>query len=416
MPPHHLKVSIFVLHIRMKQFLNLLFLLILSGWINAQKYSLYTDDTLVLNSKYLQDEITLNLHLPETFYFSAAQTTYPLAIIFDSQHERTYPHLIHSFDMLTSETQTPETIIVGVPFTIENRYYFTSNQKKIGDSLSGIEKMELFLFNELIPQLKKEKKVNDHLSVYGHSRTGFLVNYLTFKRSKEINVAASLSGFFSEPPLSIPSFAEFILKPNNFSKKFSYFATSGSTLEEITYSKQYLEVFGKTPFSLDSPLLKIRFKQNEHANHITNYWLSISEIIIDTYSDYNQILDTWFHNKLKDSEKPSNPIQQFTSDLQEAGKKLGFEINPSITHIFSLMSHYGYQNKEYKTAIDFLNLGLKYYPDYIEFYVELIEFYTLLEDSEKVKEYRNQLKSILGLNKRISEKLRIEVQEYLNSN
>lgn len=395
-------------------YLTTILLIILSGQINAQKYSLYSNDTLVIHSKFLQSDISIKLHLPETFHFSSSQTTYPISIIFDSQHERTYPQIINSFDLLTSELQIPEMIMIGIPFTIENRYYLTSNKKKVGDSLSGIERMELFLFNELIPQLQKEKKANDFVTICGHSRTGFLVNYLSLKRPKEISVAISLSGFYSEPPISINKFSDFILNPNNFKRKFAYYASSGSTLEEKTYLKEYQAVFPKTPYAFESDYLKIQFKQTEFANHMTNYWLSVPEILVGAFTEYNFILDNWFHNKLKENEKLENPKKVFVADLKFTSTKLGFNVNPSITHIFSLMSHFGYQNKDYKTAIEFLNLGLEYYPEYLEFYMELINFYKILEQTDKVKEYKNILKYKVQSNKYITEALRSEITAFLN--
>jgi enterochelin esterase-like enzyme len=205
----------------------------------GQGYSLYSNDKLLFESEYLAENIELNLHLPETNNFSAETTKYPITIIFDSQHERTYPQIISSFDLLTSETQIPESVIVGVPFNMQNRRYRTSEQKLANDTLSGIERMELFLFEELLPKLQNEYKGNDYITVIGHSRTGFLVNYLAFKRPSQINLAVSLSGFFNDAPLSLNTFYNFLADSSNFPYKFNYYYTAGTSLEEMTYLKQF---------------------------------------------------------------------------------------------------------------------------------------------------------------------------------
>ena len=393
----------------MKKIISLLLLLYSFQGI-TQRYSLYSNDSMTFDSKFLQRSITLNVHLPETFNFS--QTTYPITIVFDSQHERTYPQIISSIDLLTSETQIPEMIVIGVPFNVENRYYLTSNQKLDGDSLSGIERFELFLFNELIPKLKKEKKANNFLSICGHSRTAYLVNYLAVKRFNEINIAISLSGFFSEKPLSTNSFDEFLQNTDKFKNKFSYYATSGNTLEESTYLTEYQKIFKSSPYSFNSNNLKIHFKENSSANHMTNYWTSVPEILIDAFSEYNLILDNWFHKKLKENPNLKNPVHAFEMDIKKSN--LGFEVNPSLTHIFSLASHFGYQQDEFQKAIEFMNLGLRYYPEYLDFYIEIIEFYKLLENESKVDDYKAILRKKALENKFISESYRLEILNYLD--
>lgn len=63
---------------------------------------------------YLQETVDLNLHVPETQPFAAKDTKYPITILFDSQHESTYPLIINAIDLLTSESQMPESILIGV--------------------------------------------------------------------------------------------------------------------------------------------------------------------------------------------------------------------------------------------------------------------------------------------------------------
>jgi enterochelin esterase-like enzyme len=388
-------------------------LLFVSQSIIGQKYSLYSNDSLTFNSSKLNESIRLNLHLPETFNFSSDATKYPITIIFDSQHERTYPQIINSFDLLTSETQIPETIIIGVPFNIKNRFYFTSTQKKENDSLSGIERMEMFLFSELIPKLQNEYKANDFISIIGHSRTAFLVNYLAFKKSKEINIAIALSGFFNNKPLSINSFASFLLNPSNFPKTSNYYYTAGTTMEESTYLKQYESLESLISKKTLPTTLHVHFEEHLNTNHMSNYWVSIPPILINAYSNYNAILDTWFHKKLK-QKNIENPISLFKSDLTNVGNKIGFKLNPNITHIFSLASYFSYEKKDYNTALDFIHLGLEYFPGYLDFYVELIEYYRLLDDLEKVETYKTILREKVVSSKHITETEKIQFINYLN--
>lgn len=397
----------------MKAFIILIITMLFGiGNIFGQEYSLYTNDKLSIESEYLQGTVELNLHLPETQPYSAGTTKYPITIIFDSQHERTYPLMINSIDLLSSETQIPESIIIGVPFNFQNRLYLTSSQKRGNDSLSGIERMELFLFNELIPELQDKYKGNDFISIIGHSRTGFLVNYLAYKRPDKINLAASLSGFFNDVPLSLDTFYNFLTDGSNFPNKFNYYYTAGTSLEEINYLVQFRNLDSLMKNQLVPENVKVIFSETPNANHITNYWVSLPPILIDAFSSYNSILDSWFHDEKK-AGQIENPIEQFETDLEQAGNTIGVTLNPNLTHIFSLASYY-LSKQDQSTAIRFFELGLDYFPEYLEFYVEIIEIYKALNNTEKIIEYKNILREKTMNSKYLSEEEKQEVFDYLD--
>lgn len=391
----------------------ILTIIIGAGEVIGQEYSLYSNDTLSIESEYLGETMNLNLHLPETHPFSANTTKYPIAIIFDSQHERTYPHIINSFDLLTGETQIPESIIIGVPFNMQNRLYLTSNQKHESDSLSGIERMELFLFLEVIPRLQNEFKGNNYISLTGHSRTAFLVNYLAYKRPAEINLAISLSGFFNEYPLSINSFYSFLTDSTNFPHKFHYYYTAGTTLEESGYLSQFRKLDSLLTTKSISKNVKITFNETPDANHMSNNWVSLPPILIDAFSKYNSVLDNWFFDKLK-AENTEVSVAQFQFDLEQAGAEVGVKLNPNLTHIYSLASHFAYAREDYKTAIEFIELGLYYFPDYLEFYYEMIEFYKVLNNTEKVNHYKSILREKTISSVHLSESDKNELLQYLD--
>lgn len=376
----------------MKFIKSIFIVLISASFVHSQNYMGYSNDTLEIKSGSLNTTLKLNIHFPETFIFSADSIKYPIMFIFDSQHERTYPQIINSIDLLTNESQMPESIIVGIPFSENNRYYFTSNEKNKNDSLAGIDRMEKFLFDELIPKLQKEYKTNDFITLMGHSRTAFLVNYLTVKQSKKIDVAIALSGFYNNKPLSLENFKSYISETSNFPYKFRYYCSAGSTLEEETYLG---ECNGVSNFFSKNEIPKNfegHFVENKNANHMTNYWVSIPLILMDTYADYNAILNNWFYIKLK-NDTIENPIEEFENDLEQASQKLGFEVNPSLTHIFSLASSFGYEKNDILTAIDFIKLGQKYYPNYLDFDLELIEYYKLLNNDKMAQNYKDEYKS-----------------------
>lgn len=380
----------------------------------AQKYSLYSDQTLTIDSKHIGQPIELTLQIPETLPFSAANARYPITIIFDSQHERSYPHIVQSIDLLTSETQVPEMIVVGIPFTFQNRYYLTSNQKMDGDKSSGIEKLDAFLFDELLPTLRQNHKGGDFVTLVGHSRTAFLVNFLTLKNPEKIRVAAALSGFYEESPISIDSFVEFLSNPVNFPKPLSYYLTVGGTLEESPYRTQIQRLLKQASESPSNERVKVWFAENPHANHMSNFWMSVPLILVDAFAAYNGILDNWFHGEASYG-KNANPIDFFQADLETVGSQMGTKLLPSLTHIFSLSSKFASDEDNYATAIAFLELGLQYYPDYADFYVDLIEYQSGLGNDEKVKEYKDFLLRIATSNTALNDDQKRQILEYLEN-
>lgn len=374
-----------------------------------KKYSNYSDDNILIDSEYLDDSIMINLHLPETFTMSADSVKYPLIIIFDSQHEMTYPQIMNSIDLLTNESQMPESIIVGIPFERKDRLYLTSNQKKDGEILSGIEKMEGFLVEELIELMQTNYKANEFVSITGHSRTAFLVNYLSYKHSNIFNASIALSGFYNNAPLGVEKFKTFLKDTIKISEPFKYYFTSGNTLEESTYLNQCLDVmeFLANDENVSSNLMW-QFTATKNANHMTNYWVSIPPIFMDIFSEYNSILNNWFYIHLK-KDSISDPIQKFNQDIKSVSDSLGFQVNPSLTQIFSLASSYWYGKEDTSTAIKFIKLGLLYYPEYYDFHLVLMEYYLDLKDTKNVKYHKEKYIRIVNSKADLSESERNEL-------
>ncbi len=204
----------------------------------AQGYNNYKTDTLPFYSETLDDTIFADIHYPLSFEFKNEEMTFPLIVLFDSQHDNAHPYNIESINYLTCDNQMPDCIIVGIPFSSENRLYRTSAEVPDGDTFSGIQKMEMFLFDELKPVLKKEYKADDYTIIAGHSRTGYLVNYLMAKKYGQINVVISTSGFYSEA-LKNELRGAFLNNIKKQKKIFKYYMTAGTTIGEKTYHDDF---------------------------------------------------------------------------------------------------------------------------------------------------------------------------------
>lgn len=392
--------------------LTILILCVISNGF-SQRYSLYSDDKIDYQTSFLNEPSSINLHLPEAYYDAADGTKFPVIVIFDSQHNRSYPQIMSAIDLLTSETQMPESIVVGVPFNMNNRLYFTSNQKKANDSLSGIERMNEFIFSELLPKLQNSYKANSYTTIIGHSRTAFLVNYLSANNPKRVNNAVSLSGFFDDAILSLQQYHQFLSEPKNFETPFKYYYYAGTSLEERTYLNEFGELHQLLKNTVLPEKVSASYKEVANANHMTNYWVPVPEILIDVFKSYNNILDTWLQVKLE-GEAIEEPVKIFAADLSAVGNELGLEVNPNLTHIYSLANHYRYQNSDYKSAIDFIDYGLSYFSKSKDLHIEMIELYKALDDKVNADLYKKALKELVLNDKKLSSDEREEYFNYLN--
>lgn len=376
----------------------------------SQKFSLYSDDKMDFQTSYLNEPISINLHLPEAYFDATDGTKFPVIVIFDSQHSRSYSQIMSAIDLLTSETQMPESIVVGIPFNMNNRLYFTSTQKKANDSLSGIERVNKFIFSELLPKLQDTYKADAYTTMIGHSRTAFLVNYLSANNPKSVNNAVSLSGFFDDTVLSLQQYHQFITEPKNFETPFNYYYYAGTSLEERTYLNEFSEFNQQLKTAVLPKMVSANYKEISNANHMTNYWVPAPEILIDIFKSYNNILDTWLQVKLQ-GEGIDEPVKAFAADLSAVGNELGFEVNPNLTHIYSLLNHYRYQNSDYKTAIGFVDYGLSYFSKSKDLHIEMIELYKALDDKENAEVYKFLLKNLVLNDPNLSKE---QQEEYLN--
>jgi tetratricopeptide (TPR) repeat protein len=300
-----------------------------------------------------------------------------------------------------------------VAFNIQNRRYFTSDQKRPGETISGIEKMETFMFEELIPLLQESYKGGTFLTLIGHSRTAFLVNYLTFKRPNSVNIAIAASGFF-DTPATLDNFHKLLNTEGNFNHNFFYFGSAGTTLEEVNYKVEYDALDSLIMTKGKAKNVFVSLSETKHANHMTNYWTTVPLSLMQVFSSYNDLLNNWFHDKLNQSDLDLG-VQSFEEDLAAINRYFGAQFSPNLTHIYSLASHFANQNGDYAKGIEFFEMGLKYYPDFLEFYVEIIEFCKLAENETKEQHYKTLLREKAQQSSRLSQEEKQEIMDYLNA-
>jgi tetratricopeptide (TPR) repeat protein len=165
----------------------------------AQKLDRYRtiEDTSFV-SKNLGYKKHIQITVP-TEYQENLKQNFPLIIFFDMQNQKDYNYMLQTADYLTSNSQMPSSIIIGVE-TSEHALETTlrrSDPKGLGD------KNEAYIFNELIPFAKNNYNAGGFTMLIGHGRYGYFTSYLLGKHLDQLNAVMSINPFLQEAPVNL---------------------------------------------------------------------------------------------------------------------------------------------------------------------------------------------------------------------
>ncbi len=359
----------------------LLLCIIQNSSTKAQQLELYQTDTLEFYSKSTQSTFKLDISLPESFGASADEVKYPLIILFDSYNTFTHTHNLHTIDMLTFHGQMPEAVVVGVPFTMQNRLYLTSWTYQEGENKAGIEKMAQFIFNELIPLMKEKYKAGSPVLLLGHSRTAYLVSYFMTQYHQSFQLAGAFSGFM-EQKFQLQDLSTFLKALKESGKTFHYYYSAGSqSKEEAVYLKDFLEIKAYLETTTPPSQLRATFFENPYTGHMANYNLSVPKVLNDYFGKYAQILGDWLFAKL-DTLKPHEVLKVLKNDFEQVATHYQGKISPSLLHIFSIANYYAGKDDN-ETALAIYQYGRTFYPK--EYELAYYTFETAIAKGEKSK-------------------------------
>lgn len=343
----------------MSKILKLLVAILLATQAISAQDLFLEEQAMVISSNYFNQEETVHITEPMLLSFTdQSKFSIPLLILFDRQNDVTFERNLKSIDYLSGVGgQMPPLLVVGIDFNMENRYYRTSEQKLENDSLSGIERMAGFIFEELIPKLREKYPSIGEVFIGGHSRTGYLVNYLTIHHHDRFDAGFSFSGFFTKE-----NEMEELLKvaqSDDLTKPFYFYFTSGDSWEESNYLEDCQELSKRlsSQHELTSPLFMWQFYRNAYANHITNYGISLPQVLITHFSDFSELLGNWFGSRFEEV-SPDAALMEYRKDLALLRTKVPY----SELHINSFASHYLFSIKNNQTAREFVGYGLQYVP------------------------------------------------------
>lgn len=164
--------------------LVLMLMLLFSTAVFAQ-----TDKT-VIHSEILNDDINLQIHLPDT-YAHSNDVKYPILIVLDGSTQ--FEHVAANVSFLSSYAIIPEMITVGVSSNHRMKYFTPTQIDKFKDRSGGAEQFRLFLEQELLSELGKKYRISDYQLLTGHSLAGLFSSYVALTPNSQFDVVISIS-------------------------------------------------------------------------------------------------------------------------------------------------------------------------------------------------------------------------------
>lgn len=356
--------------------------------VKAQSPSEYYQASLdtVVNSKILNEKKKITVILPKSFTPSKA-TKYPLVIVFDRQNKKIFRQIYESINYLVSFSEMPECVIVGVT-TDDNKRVFetllsTSNKNGYG------EKNDAFIFDELIPFVKKYYNVNDCNILIGHSRYGYFTSYLLSKHLTNLTAVISLSPFFLEPNVNlVDSLKNKILKAPLQHPLYYRIITGDSTTEtnQLSVMKNFL----------DNATLPQYFNWKDlafpKANHMAVPGLGAMPSLLD-------IFDYWSteSKKVLSENKIAFTQNEYEAFLQKMKTHYGDKIGLGLNELNGIGYKY-YNEKNYAAARKAWNILMDEYPNFSYAFISIGKSYMKENDKQNALKFFEKAKQNLRTN------------------
>ena len=148
-----------------------------------------TDKT-VIHSEILNDDINLQIHLPDT-YAHSNDFNYPVLIVLDGSTQ--FEHVAANVGFLSTYAIIPEMITVGVSSDQRMKYFTPTQIAKFKDSSGGAEQFRQFLEQELLSELGKKYRTSDYQILTGHSFAGLFSSYVAMTPNSQFDAVISIS-------------------------------------------------------------------------------------------------------------------------------------------------------------------------------------------------------------------------------
>jgi enterochelin esterase-like enzyme len=363
---------------------------------SSSEYYQASIDT-VVKSKFLNENKKITVILPRSFNKSKA-TKFPLIIVFDRQNKKIFRQIYESINYLVSFSEMPESVIVGVTTDDNKRTYETllSASSKNGYG----EKNDDFIFNELIPFVKKEYNVNDCKVLIGHSRYGYFTSYLLAKHLSDLTAVISCSPFFLEPNVNLVDSLKNKLLKEPLKHPFYYRIIYGDTATETNQLAEIKNFLNEANLPQYFNWKDLSFSK---ANHMAAPGLGVMPSLLDIF-DYWSIES----KKVLSENKIDFDQIEYEAFLQKMTTHYGDKIGLGISELNGIGYKY-YNEQKYSEARKAWNILLEEYPTFSYTFLSIGKSYMKENDNQNAVIFFEKAKQNLINNSFYSESEKEEI-------
>jgi len=324
----------------------------------AQQFELYKKvPAFAFESKELGYDVNIEVTVPlELNQENAA--SYPVIFVFDMQNSRSYNYILTTIDYLTSNSQMPLCVVVGIEAG-EGMKRYNETQLSISDSAAYGEKNEAFIFEELLPLVRTEYHGNKHLTLIGHSRYGYFTSLLLTRRPEELGAVISLSPFLWQGNVDVIEELREMTKNAKPNRTVYYRFSMGEDYTEDYLTIDSMLVSGE----LNSNYFDIKGELFTAAGHTCTPGITIAPALYGIFEFWAERQQLYFDNY-------NSEFEVLESIQQEITEHYGQELNLALG-ILNGKGWFFFNEAKYELAIRAWEEMLKAYPNCSDAYLNM---------------------------------------------
>jgi predicted alpha/beta superfamily hydrolase len=328
----------------------------------SQSDNIVIGNNIILNSKILDEERTIQVYLPDSYNTSKAN--YPVVYLMDGEGHFSYTAGLLQF--FARNNMAPEMILIGVPNKFRNRDFTPIADVTVAGS-GGADNFLKFLQEELIPTVEDKYRTLPYRVMIGHSLTGMYCFYTMLKKPDLFNSFVAVSPWVIYHNNFLVDFINKEL-PNHSSLKKEIYFTAGSLEQQdlLTTFNRFNEILkNKAPKDLTW-----NYKLMTNENHGSQFLLAV-------YDGLNKIFAGW---NLPDG-VASQGLESVLNHYEKLSEKFGFEVLPQEAALNNI-GYFFLQSAKYDEAIKFFKKNVELYPESANVYDSLGEAYENISKNE----------------------------------
>lgn len=339
----------------MKNSILLLLVVILSYNLNTQ-----TDLNIYLNSKILDTERKIKIHLPKS-YEENTNKNYPLILVLDAEH--TFYFTVGNTEIFYDPDPdfelVTETIVVGIyqNYSLDGTTYnyvrnydasWDNDTDKFSDSSA---KFYDFVKNELVQYLNKNYRIGNFKAILGHSLTASFVSSMLLENDDVFNAYIMLSPNWED-------FNDTLFDAIDAKKQTKLVYTSTASNDAPGHLSSILNLhnnyFSKKIFE------NINYEYNyfEDEGHMSLISRSIPFALEHIYSLYNPINNI----KIEDFISSENKIEFLNSAYEKSNQLYGTNRLLRDSDL-ELLADLAIDSENWKILKEISDINIKYFPN-----------------------------------------------------